>query len=565
MAVLANRYELGDALGAGGMARVVSAYDNVLHRDVAIKLIHDSSAGDPTSRERMLREARAAAGLHHPNTVAVFDAGEADGRPFIVMERVVGWSLGDRLQDEGPLSVADTLAIADAVLAALQAAHARGLVHRDVKPSNILLPDSGGVKLADFGIAKALAETSAGLTSTGQLLGTPRYLAPEQVAGRPASPASDLYSLAVVLYQCLTGEPPFMAETPLAEALAHQREPVPEVAKAAPHVPAAVARTVERALAKEPSERFADAAAMRRALHDPAATLPPPPPAAPTSATTALLESQTDPAANDVATRAMGAAQPGVAQTAVTEALAEPTAATEALAQPTADTQALTAETAVAAPAGVAQTSVMDSSDSAGEDTESASSDADPPGGGGSKRRWLIIAAVAAVVVVLVAVLVIANRGGDTEDTPRDTPPADDGGEEPADNGDTEPREDDGQNENNQPGGGEQRDPGNGDSGNGNDEQRDSDNGRSGNGNDEQRDPDDEPSGDEGDSDEEQPGNDDDQTGDEGDGDTEEEQNEPEPEPDPDPEPDDPGEPDEGDSNGSVDNPPDDLPDDPDA
>jgi serine/threonine-protein kinase len=249
MAVLANRYELGDALGAGGMARVVSAYDNVLHRDVAIKLIHDSSAGDPTSRERMLREARAAAGLHHPNTVAVFDAGEADGRPFIVMERVVGWSLGDRLQDEGPLSVADTLAIADAVLAALQAAHARGLVHRDVKPSNILLPDSGGVKLADFGIAKALAETSAGLTSTGQLLGTPRYLAPEQVAGRPASPASALYSLAVVLYQCLTGEPPFMAETPLAEALAHQREPVPEVAKAAPHVPAAVARTVERALA----------------------------------------------------------------------------------------------------------------------------------------------------------------------------------------------------------------------------------------------------------------------------------------------------------------------------
>jgi serine/threonine-protein kinase len=266
MTVIADRYLLGDVLGMGGMARVVAAYDQALGRDVAIKLIHDAYAGDPASRERLLREARAAAGLHHPSIVAVYDVGESDGRPFIVMERVTGGTLADRLRDGRRLSVDEAIAVADAALAGLQAAHAHGLAHRDIKPSNILLLGSGGVKIADFGIAKSLAEAAGGLTGTGQILGTPRYLAPERALGQPATPASDLYSVGVVLYECLTGEAPFKADTPLAEALAHQREPVPSLNQTAPEVPAGLARVVERALAKDPAERFPDAASMRQAL-----------------------------------------------------------------------------------------------------------------------------------------------------------------------------------------------------------------------------------------------------------------------------------------------------------
>ncbi|WP_166354766.1 serine/threonine-protein kinase [Phytoactinopolyspora limicola] len=466
MAVLADRYELGEPLGSGGMARVVAAYDHVLHRDVAIKLIHDAFAGDAISRERMLREARAAASLHHHNTVAVFDAGETDGRPFIVMERVVGRSLADRLRDEGPLSVAETIAIADAVLSALSAAHTRRLVHRDVKPSNILLPDAGGVKLADFGIAKALAETSAGLTSTGQLLGTPRYLAPEQIAGRPASPASDLYSLGVVLYQCLTGEPPFTADTPLAEALAHQREPVPSVSDDAPHAPVAVARAIERAMAKEPEGRFVDAATMRRALRDPAVTSAPPPPAASALATAAgSAGDDTDPTQY-----IPGPPQPGPGETAVTQAvtaITEPVSAaagsdpdeqpTEVAApvsaaagsdpdeQPTEVAEPVTAvtrrQTAVTQPATAATAVVPPPPPGETRLLEPAGPDGDTPdtsSGSGSKRRWVIVAAVVAAVALIVILLVNANRSG-SDDLPSDPPPADDGGDSGEDSGDGDP------------------------------------------------------------------------------------------------------------------------------
>ncbi|NED94340.1 serine/threonine protein kinase [Phytoactinopolyspora alkaliphila] len=309
MTVLSGRYELGEPLGSGGMARVVSAYDRVLQRDVAVKLIHDAFAFDPSSRERMLREARAAAGLHHPHTVAVFDVGEADGRPFIVMELVKGPTLADRLRTDGRLPRSETLAVADAVLSALHAAHERGLVHRDVKPSNILLPTAGGVKLADFGIAKALTEGSSGLTGTGQLLGTPRYLTPEQVAGHPATPASDLYSLAVVLYECLTGDPPFRADTPIAEALAHQRQPVPRVSDVVTDVPPAVAAAVERAMAKDPQDRYPSAAAMRAALHQRPNEYPPPPPPETMASISAPQNSAVTPAQT---TRVLPAAQSSV-------------------------------------------------------------------------------------------------------------------------------------------------------------------------------------------------------------------------------------------------------------
>ncbi|HSI93876.1 MAG TPA: protein kinase [Jiangellaceae bacterium] len=266
MTVLAGRYELAEPIGSGGMAQVYAAHDRVLHRQVAIKLIHDAQVRDPVSRERFAREARVAAGLQHPNTVAVFDVGEDGGRPFIVMELVEGRSLADRLRDEGRLPVDETVAIGIAVLAGLAAAHERGLVHRDVKPSNILLPAGGGVKLADFGIATALADTSMHLTGTGQVLGTPRYLAPECVAGQRATPASDLYSLGAVLYECLAGRAPFEAPTPVAVAVAHQRDAVPPLTGLSPDVPPAVAATVEQALAKDPAARFADAQAMQQAL-----------------------------------------------------------------------------------------------------------------------------------------------------------------------------------------------------------------------------------------------------------------------------------------------------------
>ena len=266
MELLADRYELAETLGAGGMARVVAAYDRRLRRRVAIKLVREELTADPTSRERLLREARAAAGLQHPNTVAVHDVGEQDGQAYVVLELVEGGTLADRLREVGRLPAAEVAAIGGAVLAALQAAHERGLVHRDVKPANVLLPATGGVKLADFGIAKALDAVTADLTATGQVLGTPRYLAPEQVAGQPATPASDLYSLGAVLYECLAGEPPFDAETAIAVALAHQQQPLPPLAERAVDAPVALTTTIERALAKDPSERPANAAQMREDL-----------------------------------------------------------------------------------------------------------------------------------------------------------------------------------------------------------------------------------------------------------------------------------------------------------
>ena len=266
MELLADRYELAETLGAGGMARVVAAYDHRLRRRVAVKLVREELTADPTSRERLLREARAAAGLQHPNTVAVHDVGEQDGHAYVVLELVDGGTLADRLREHGRLPSAEVAEIGAAVLAALQAAHERGLVHRDVKPANVLLPAAGGVKLADFGIAKALDAVTADLTATGQVLGTPRYLAPEQVAGKPATPASDLYSLAAVLYECLAGQPPFDAETAIAVALAHQQQPVPPLADRAPAAPTPLVAVIERALAKDPAQRPPSAAHMRAEL-----------------------------------------------------------------------------------------------------------------------------------------------------------------------------------------------------------------------------------------------------------------------------------------------------------
>jgi eukaryotic-like serine/threonine-protein kinase len=267
-AVIANRYELGPELGAGGMARVVEARDLRLERRVAVKLVPVAGV-DPVGRRRFVSEARSAAGFSHPNAVAVYDAGESADVLYLVMEYVPGPSLATRIAEQGPLDVAEAGHIIDCVLAALGAAHAAGIVHRDVKPANILLGPGGAAKLADFGIAKRLDDMAADLTDAGHFVGTPKYLAPEQVAGDRATPATDLYAAGVVLFEMLTGRPPYDAGSSMATAIAHRDAPIPDLRHVRPDVPDHVAGVVRRALSKDPGQRFASAAEMAAALHTP--------------------------------------------------------------------------------------------------------------------------------------------------------------------------------------------------------------------------------------------------------------------------------------------------------
>ena len=266
--VLADRYELGERMGSGGMGTVWRAHDRTLGRDVAVKLLHEGLAADTTFAQRFRQEALSAAKLTHPNVVAVFDAGEHESVPFIVMELVEGPSLHGILATHGALPVAEAARIGRAVCSALGHAHSRGLIHRDMKPANVLLEEgSREAKVADFGIAKGL-EDSAGLTRTGGLIGTAAYLSPEQVSGQPATPASDVYAVGCMLYASLVGEPPFGGTTPVAIAMKHLRDPVPSLRDRRPDVPDAFAAVVHKALEKDPSRRFADAQQMERAIVD---------------------------------------------------------------------------------------------------------------------------------------------------------------------------------------------------------------------------------------------------------------------------------------------------------
>jgi serine/threonine-protein kinase len=262
----AKRYRLDTRIATGGMGEVWRARDTALGRDVAIKLLKPEYAGDPVFRARFEAEARHAAGLHHPGIAAVFDVGEQvlrDGavRPFLVMELVEGRPLSSLIrpgQGMNPDVVRDLLSQAGDALAV---AHAAGIVHRDVKPANLLVTADRTVKITDFGIARALS--SAAVTGTGAVMGTPQYLSPEQARGETATPASDVYGLGVVAYECLAGRRPFEKETAVATALAHLNDPVPPLPA---HVPADLEAVVMRALAKKPAERFPDAAAFAAAL-----------------------------------------------------------------------------------------------------------------------------------------------------------------------------------------------------------------------------------------------------------------------------------------------------------
>jgi serine/threonine-protein kinase len=268
--LVAGRYELGERLGYGGMSTVQVAVDRRLERQVAIKLLAEHLADDSQFISRFKREALAAARLVHPNIVQVFDFGfdEPSGRHYIVMEYIRGRSGAEILREETRLGVADTLVLVDGACRGLAHAHRMGVIHRDVKPGNILCSDDGAVKLADFGIAKAMIGQTSQITQAGSVLGTAAYLAPEQASGAEVGPQADLYGLGVVAYQLLAGRLPYDAASLTELALLQQRSYPPRLDEIAREVPEALAMAIERALSLEPEQRYAGAEEMRRALHD---------------------------------------------------------------------------------------------------------------------------------------------------------------------------------------------------------------------------------------------------------------------------------------------------------
>ena len=273
--LLGGRYRLDAQIGRGGMSTVYLAFDTVLERQVAIKLMHREIAADSDQLERFRREARSVARLSHPHIVTVIDAGEEPspdgehpgvGAPYIVLEYVEGETLKDLIRREGPLDIPQALAYAIEIARALGAAHERQIVHRDVKPQNVLIGLEGGAKITDFGIARTLSEE--GLTMAGRVLGTTDYVSPEQALGQPVTGQSDLYSLGVVLYEMFTGSVPFVAESPVAVAMRHVREEVPDVQRLRPDLSAAAASVLDRALAKDLTRRYPDAASMAADLEE---------------------------------------------------------------------------------------------------------------------------------------------------------------------------------------------------------------------------------------------------------------------------------------------------------
>ncbi len=258
--VLSGRYRLESKLGSGGMSTVYLARDETLQRWVAVKVMHREMSDQPDQLERFRREARAVAQLSHPNVVAVIDAGEDGGYPYIVFEHVEGETLKQRIDRLGRLPVIEAAAYGIEVGRGLAAAHAHKLIHRDVKPQNVLIDAEGRAKVTDFGIARSLE--SDGLTKTGRVLGTTDYVAPEQAMGQAVDARCDIYSLGVLLYEMLTGEVPFQADTLVGVAMKHVNEEMPDVQKRCPGISSALAAVIERATAKDPKKRYPDMIAM---------------------------------------------------------------------------------------------------------------------------------------------------------------------------------------------------------------------------------------------------------------------------------------------------------------
>ncbi len=263
---LNGRYRLEARVGSGGMSTVYRALDETLQRQVAIKLMNREIASDSDQLERFRREARAVAQLSHPHIVGVIDAGEDDGRPYIVFEYVEGETLKERIRRLGRLPIAEAVAYAIEIARALGAAHARHIVHRDVKPQNVLIDEEGQAKVTDFGIARMRDEE--GLTADGRVLGTTDYVSPEQALGQPVTGQSDLYSLGIVLYEMLTGEVPFKGDNQVAVAMKHVREQIPDVRSKRPEVSAALAAVLDTATAKHLGDRCGDDAELIADLED---------------------------------------------------------------------------------------------------------------------------------------------------------------------------------------------------------------------------------------------------------------------------------------------------------
>ncbi|GHH91297.1 protein kinase domain-containing protein [Streptomyces capillispiralis] len=270
-ALAGGRYQLRDLLGQGGMASVHLAYDSVLDRQVAIKTLHTELGREQAFRERFRREAQSVAKLTHTNIVSVFDTGEDDvdgmTTPYIVMEYVEGRPLGSVLDEDvrqqGAMPADKALKITADVLAALEISHEMGLVHRDIKPGNVMMTKRGVVKVMDFGIARAMQSGVTSMTQTGMVVGTPQYLSPEQALGRGVDARSDLYSVGIMLFQLVTGRLPFEADSPLAIAYAHVQEEPPTASSINRALPPAVDALIARALKKNPNERFPSAESMR--------------------------------------------------------------------------------------------------------------------------------------------------------------------------------------------------------------------------------------------------------------------------------------------------------------
>ncbi len=274
--VLSGRYRVDEPIGRGGMASVYRGYDLTLGRDVAIKVLKRELADDPGFRTRFRLEAQAASRMSHPSIVRVFDAGEdaetdADGSehpvPYIVMELVSGRLLKDLL-DDGPLAEADALRYTDGILEALEYSHRAGVVHRDIKPGNVMITEGDSVKVMDFGIARAVSDSSSTVAETTAIIGTAAYFSPEQAKGEPVDARADLYSAGVVLYELLTGRAPFRGETPVAVAYQHVSEAPLPPSDVLEDVPRALDAVVLRALAKSPFQRFQDATQFREALSE---------------------------------------------------------------------------------------------------------------------------------------------------------------------------------------------------------------------------------------------------------------------------------------------------------